>query len=382
MFGSSHMNNQVTNLSQVIKELQSHTADQSVSILMPTARTIPDKLQDRIRLKDLVVQARDELLKQFQQRDIDPLLARINRMVDEYDFEIESSGLALFANPSFGIIVRLPFAVKSYVAVDQKFHIAAILRELYRSDHYWVLELNKKVSRLYEGLNNSLVEKITPELDAIGNPVQGFPLDYVRPNDSLHDAIGTGDRDARYLDDHEKRYFNVIDDELGKALHEKPLPVIVCGVDKNAGLFRKITKHTAAIIGYQHGDFQNTHEIAQAVAHILAEHRQAEIEKLRNRFIESEGALKQAFGIHRVWLMAEEGRIDYLLVEEGLSIPGIVDSNDPNQIFISDKKVLADGIQDLVDRLIGKVIETRGKVVFVPQDALKDFEHVGAILRY
>lgn len=376
------MNNQIANLAQIIKELQSHTSNPSVTILMPTARTIPDKLQDRIQLKDLVTQVRDELLKQFQQRDIEPLLERINKMIDEFDFEIESSGLALFANASFETIIRLPFAVKTYTATDQKFHISPLLRELYKNNHYWVLELTKKMSRLYEALNSSLTEKITPEFDAQGNPVQGFPLDYREPTDKSTAAIGRGDRDARALDDQEKHYFAMVDNELGKVLHEKPLPVIVCAAEKNGALFRGLTKHAAAIIGYQHGDFKNVHEIAQAIAPVLEEHRQQETKKLLERFVEEAGYNKQAFGLQRVWLMAQEGRIDYLLVEEGLVISGIVDPNDSNHILISDKKAVTNGTHDLIDRLINRVIETRGRIVFVPQGALKDFEHVGAILRF
>lgn len=248
--------------------------------------------------------------------------------------------------------------------------------------HYWVLELTKKMCRLYEAHHTSLTEIVTPQVDDHGNPVQGFPLDYVTPDDRIETAVGQGDRDARYRDDHEKRYFTMVDTELGKILREKPLPVIVCGVEKNISLFRSITKHASHIIGYQHGDYRNSADIIPAVAPILEQHYQAEIARLLHDFVEAEGQLKQAFGLKRVWLMAREGRIQHLLVEEGLAAPGIVDPTNLNHLLLAEATAPEDGIGDVVESIIDRVRETQGTVVFVPEGSLKDFEHIGAILRY
>lgn len=248
--------------------------------------------------------------------------------------------------------------------------------------HYWILELTKKMCRLYEAHNNSLEEIVTPELDAHGNPMQGFPLDYVEPDDRIETSFGQGNRDSRYLDDHEKKYFIMVDHELGKLIVDKPLPVVVCGVEKNTSLFRSITKHAASIIGYQHGDYQNKLDLALAASPIFEKYHQEKMKKLLNDFVEAEGSLQQAFGIHRVWQMAHEGRIQYLLVEEGLVIPGVVDFSNLNHVLLNDKLDPENNVGNLVDAVINRVQETRGTVVKVPKGTLKDFEHIGAILRY
>lgn len=248
--------------------------------------------------------------------------------------------------------------------------------------HYWVLELTKKMCRLYEACDNSLIELVTPEKDVRGNSLQGFPLDYVEPDDRIETSVGQGDRDARYRDDHEKHYFAMVDHELGKVLETKPLPVVVSGAEKNVSLFRSLTKHAAAIVGYQHGDYHNRLDLALAVAPLFEKYHQEKIKQLLNEFVESEGSLQQAFGIHRVWQMAHEGRIQYLLVEEGLVIPGIVDFSNLNHVLINDKLDPENNVGNLVDAVITRVQETRGTVVKVPKDTLKDFEHIGAILRY
>ena len=376
------MNKQMPNFSQIIKELQAQKPDASVSILLPTAQMMPDKLQDRIRLKDLVEQAHKQLRAQEPERDFSKLIKRIHDLIENYSYDIESKGLALFANGSFGTMVRLPFAVKPELVIDKKFHITNLLHELARSNHYWVLEITRKMCRLYEAYGTALHEVVTPVADSHGNPVQGFPLDYVEPRDGIERAAGQGDTDSKHLDEQEKHYFMMVDAELGKKLNENPLPVVVCGVEKNLGFFRQITKHAAAIVGYQHGDFKNRLQIAQAVAPILEQHHKAATSKMLKDFVEAEGTLQQAFGMHRVWLMAREGRIDYLLVEENLVVPGIVDPENPDHLILQDRLMPEKQIGNLVDSLIGRVLETRGKIIFVPHGALKNFEHVGAILRY
>lgn len=376
------MKNQSVDFPQILKELQAQQPGIALSITMPTAQMMPDKLQDRIRLKDLVAKAYQKLSAQYPERDFSKLQNRVEKLIENYQFDIESKGLALLAHESYGTIIRLPFAIPAEMHVDSTFHISTLLRLFAHSNPYWILAITKKMCRLYEAHDHALQEVITPTVDALGNPVQGFPLDYVAPRDGIERAVGQGDKDSKHVEGNEKHYFMMVDAELGKKLNEKRMPVVVCGVEKNISMFKQLTKHSADIVGYQHGDFNNHLDLAQAVAPVLAEHRRQETKKLLERFVESEGQLHQAFGMHRVWLMAREGRIDYLLVEEGLVVPGTVNPTNRDQLILADKLMPEKKIDNLVDALIAQVIATRGKIVFLPKDSLKKFEHVGAILRY
>jgi hypothetical protein len=392
------MNDQLSKLLKTMQEIAAHAEYPSISIIMPTARTMPDKLQDHIRLKDLIAQATDKALKDFEKRDLEQLFARLDSLVASYDFSKSLHGLALFVNKSYGIILPLPFSAKAHVSVGQQFHIDDLLQTLYRMKHYWLLELHKDMSRLYEAYNDELHEVVTPLVDQSGNPVQGFPLDYVLPEDKKRVAEGSGDLQARYPDDQLKHYFSMVDHELGKILQNKPLPVVVIGDEKNISTFKHLTKHGSAIIGYQHGDYsRRQHELGQAALPIFNTLHEKETKAVLQQFTAAEGTLKQAFGVHRVWLMAHEGRIAILLVEEGLVIPGKLDSENPDHLYIYEKNspdflektlkpfVYADfspDVRNLVDVIIERVIKTDGKIVFVKPGALEDFEHIGAILRY
>lgn len=205
------MNNQnkaLENLLKTIQDLSAQAEYPSVSIIMPTSRNIPEKLQDLPRFKELVAKATELLLKDFEKRDLEQLLARLDGLLASYDFSKSLSGLALFVNKSYGTIIPLPFSVKPQVNVGQQFHIADLLHTLHRMKHYWLLELHKDMSRLYEVYNTELHEVVTPLVDQLGNQMQGFPLDYVQPEDAKRTSHGVGDLQARYVDDQLKNYYS------------------------------------------------------------------------------------------------------------------------------------------------------------------------------
>ncbi|MFN4295052.1 MAG: hypothetical protein ACK4JD_13080, partial [Thermoflexales bacterium] len=56
---------------QEILLLQQMRSTPSVTITMPTHRTSPDNKQDPIRLKNLVVEATNRILKDFPKREVE-----------------------------------------------------------------------------------------------------------------------------------------------------------------------------------------------------------------------------------------------------------------------------------------------------------------------
>lgn len=377
------MNNHKVNVSNTIRSLQSYTEYPSVSIVMPTHRVVPDKLQDHIRLKKIVSQVREQLLKECPQQEIELVVQRLEKLVAGYDFSSSLDGVAVFVSKSYGTIIPLPFTVQEYMSIGKGFLVKDLLHSLNRSLHYYVLVLSTKLSRLFEAHNDVLREIVTPLHDSQGAPLQGFPLDYVGPSTGNHDAIGQGDLDAKYLDRRRQEYFRLIDNELGKIISEQHLPVIVCGNNEYVSAFAKCTKHARSIIAFEKTDCSSlpVGQIAHVVWPCVMEYQRHQQENFIKKFIEAEGASLQAYGIHRLWELSVEGRIDTLLIEDGLIIAGKEDSENPLHVFVHDTMKVAGSI-DLVNELIERVIATQGKVVFVPSDALKSFERLGAILRY
>jgi len=246
--------------------------------------------------------------------------------------------------------------------------------------HYWVLSLSDKETRLYKARDMILTEVVS--LDAQGKPVQGFPLQDLGPEESEYAPIASGERNADYLDNHKKTFLKMVDNELGKILKNEPLPVVLCCTVKNKSLFDEVTKHDTAIIAYKAADYshESAYTIGQQVWPLMQEVFVEYEKSIFRDFEEAAGHSKQAFGLHRVWEMACQGRVALALVERGFAVFGKVDPDNEQHLLVYEQKT--DGVDNLIAVLLAKVEQQGGKVVFVPKDALHNFEHVGAILRY
>lgn len=376
------MQTKTVEIASLVELLRANRDFPTLSLYMPTHRAMPGRQQDETLVKTLVARAKELLLKELPEEEAQKYIDKLEALIAEHDFSKSLDGLVCFVSGSLSQRFVVPFTVPELVIVGRGFEIRPLVAGMQRSLHYFILELTPKISRLYEVFNGSFHEIVTPEKDALGNPVQGFPLDYVPSEPAMHEADKEGDKGGRYVNNHLKAYFEMIDRELGKVLQQHPgSPVVVCGVEKNLGLYKEITKHTPVIIGYQHGDFHAVHDLVQAVKPLVETFYRNKIDVLIQKFFDAENKLQQAVGIHRVWLMAYDGRIDYLLVENNLTLPGKVAPDNPARVVLY-KDMNSNDVVDLINVLIERVLTTKGKVVFVEKGTLKNPEGVGAILRY
>ncbi len=263
------------NLLARLQEVALQTDGPAVSIIMPTAVAIPEKLQNHILLKDCIKEAVNKLLKSFPEREIEELLARLETLYKEHDFASASHSLALFANRSFGTVLNLPFTRTAMTVVADKFQVVELQAAVEQLSSYWLLELHQDICRLYRGFGHTLEEVVTPLTDAQGNALQGFPLDHPKPQLAEADRryTGKGEKETEFFKKHFRTFFHVVDHELDKKLHEERLPIVVVGTVANISMFRDLTKHAATIIGYQEGSYANKHELALAAEQLLASQR-------------------------------------------------------------------------------------------------------------
>jgi hypothetical protein len=105
-----------------LKSFQAHRDYPSVSILAPTHRTAPSNKQDPITVKNLIRKAIDRLHGEFTKREAAALVANLQRLVREVDWEHTLDGLALFASRDRSRAVSLPFRVKPRAIIDADPH--------------------------------------------------------------------------------------------------------------------------------------------------------------------------------------------------------------------------------------------------------------------
>lgn len=354
-------------------ELQGVREYPSLSILMPTHRTAPDNLQDPIRVKNMVTEATNRLHEEFPKRDVQPLLERLDFLVEEIDWRYTLDGLALFVNKDFAARFDLPFSVNEHVLIDEGFATRDLVFAMNRSPRYWVLVLSEQPTRLFEASHDKLQESRAGD----------FPVEHQGPGGATAMPGGHGVQQGAYRDEYDRKFFRRVDEELSKVLADDPLPVVVTGVTRNLAFWDELSTNKSHMAGTLEGshDSTNHHELGQltwpAIQEFMAQRRAQVIEELGDAV----GANKYAAGIGEVWQMAHEGRGEVLLVEEDFHYAGQLH---PSGLLLPAEESAADAefMGDAVDDLIECVLDKSGRVVFVDNGSLETHNRIAMILRW
>lgn len=353
--------------------LQKISGYPALSITLPTHRTSPENRQDPIRVGNLVAEARERLLTEFSKREIEPLLDRLEKLVDTIDYRYALDGLALFVNRDFARAFFLPFSLKERVAVDETFYTRDLIYAMNRTPRYWVLVLSEQPSRLFEGSHETLIE--------VKEDV--FPLTHTGPGGESPLPGGFGIKKSQYRDERHRQFFRQVDAALRPFLLDDPLPLIVVGVDRYLAFFKEVSEHKDAISATLEGSHDSTpeHELGELVWPVVKQALAKERQKYLDELDQAIGERKYASAIGEVWRMAQAGRGRLLLVEEDFHYPARVDESGLH-IEPAEDAEAPDVLDDAVDEVITTVLEKGGKVVFLENGQLDAHSRIALILRY
>jgi len=353
-----------------------------VSIIVPTKRSMPDKAYVQAHVLKQV-KMMTEKLSHISHPQASLVQKKLQEVVQNYDFTKIQDVLVFLAhaNDAQG------FA--SFGSCDEREVLGSVfaLNEIYallqEQVSYWVLILGKEDARLCRATNNVWDEIITPERDAQGNPVQGFPLQFLRPDDKTVESVGRGYLDAAYRDHHEVVFFELVDRELHKLIEKDPLPVVLCASAKTGDLMKRAANHRTHFV--QHvvydGISQRVSEIVPLVWPKIEQHYRKERDQLMKELDDARNTNRCAAGLQRVWEVMLDGRVKRLFVERGACVIGRVDLTNERHLQPFGKE--EEGVTDnLIDILIAAAIRHNGEIVVMPQGTLKAFDGVAALLRY
>jgi len=350
-----------------------HSGYPSLTISLPTHRTSPDKRQDRIRLRNLIKEARERLLAEFSQREVEPLLTRLESLSKEVHFRYTLDGLILFVNQDFGAKYYLPYTLPERVAIADTFLTRDLVFAMNRAKRYWVLALSEKPTRLYEGARDTLVEATDV----------GFPLVHEGPGGEQSLPGGFGIKKSAYRDERHRQFFRLVDETLKPVMVEDPLPLVIVGVDRYQSFFKEVTTHGEHILATLNGSHDKTspHKLAQLVWPLaqagFAELRQQNMAALNAAI----GEQKFASTIDEVWRLSNEGRARLLVVEEDFHFPAKLDETGLH-LLPADDPAAPGFIPDAVDDVIETVLSKQGRVVFCDNGQLEPYQRIALVLRY
>jgi hypothetical protein len=353
-----------------LKILQAHRDYPSVSILAPTHRTAPLNRQDPIKVKNLVRRAIDRLHGEFKKREVAAVVNNLQERLRKVDWEHALDGLGLFASRERSAAIMLPFRVKPRAMIDETFATRDLVYAFNRAPPYRVLALGHK-ARLYDAWTTVLDE----------HTAKPFPLVHRGRGGASKLPGGQGINRSAVRDDAIRTFFRAVDGAVDAVQKTNPLPLVVVGVERNLAFYREVTRQTTAIIGMLAGNHEQTppSALGKLVWPVFDTGATLRRTEALVQLDEAVSAQRHSSGIDQVWRAAVGGRCRTLLVEKEFKYPADLSPEGDRLLPYTGKGAAA--LDDAVDEVIERVMDSGGEVFFYPAGDLGAHQKIAAVLR-
>ena len=341
----------------------------AVSLIMPFDPKMKSKaiLNNSLKLATLKVEW--ELHENYRSDMAELVVEKLKAILNRLNFSTHTISIAIYVSPVFEKVLYLNIPVEEKIVVDGSFEIQDLLYSKKELRNYLVLLLGDKKCRIYLGNPESLVT-------ILSNTPQSA---YTYLNKT---CIGFGNcsevSEQSKLTDGYLRYN---DNVLDLILDSYRSPLFVLGNERTVEQFKKLTKHSSAIIEYVEGNFEefNIEQLKESVEPYVASWQKIKQKKLLNQLKEAAGKNNLAAGMRDVCLEATICRGGLLVVEKDYRCAAHQASNiNPTGTTVKGYNKFS-YIKNTLDEVIEKVLEKGGDVEFVNNGVLKWYDGIALI---
>ena len=364
-----------------LKELMDEKNNTCISIIIPLHEIPSDKKIDSIIINHAIEKLNSLLISKYKPLAAGFFVKKIKELRGKINLVTGMNGIGIFISANVLKLIQFPFPVTEKIIAGDSFEIRDVLyKELYLSD-YFVLSLSMKKNHLLKGRGNVLTEV----KDKIFPATYKDTYEYSKPSrgTSYGNSLKEFEKDRSIIKEIRlESFYHILDQRLNNYL-DTNTPLVIAGVKKDLGYFEKNTTHKNNIVGKVLGSYDdyNSKELQSRAWEVIKKHLAQEQKKMILSIKELIGNKIVAMGIKEVWRDAKSGKANTLVVEKDLEIPAFISTNE-SQLFLKPPQSKHKIITDAVDDVIETVIEKKGKVVFVDNQELKDFEGIALINRY
>ncbi|MET7301286.1 chemotaxis protein [Embleya sp. NPDC005575] len=369
---------------ELLAELRRPRAYPAVSLTLPTHRHRPENQQDHIRLRNVLAEAEKRLAadpevgREARIKTVD----RLKAAAAELDPEHFLDGLVLYASADEHYAFTVQAPVSERVVLATTYLTRNLVAAAERLTPYWALVLSEHEVHLWHGRGDEAHEVRDG----------GFPITSAGPE---RDGPPTREGGGLGVSEDFRRLLNEADEQLARALAGREDKVVPVGLRPQVKAFRESTRNGAHLARTElevggvneatPGQFAEI--LAPARTALAAEATAAALRALDD----ARSGKRYSGGIQEVWTPARAGRGALLVVEEGLRVTGrLVTVDRTGEIVLqvltgphAEDAVLAGRAEDdIVDTVVEATLEADGKVVFVPDDTLKEAGGIALALRY
>ncbi|KUL33480.1 chemotaxis protein [Streptomyces sp. NRRL F-4489] len=351
----------------------------AVTVLVPTHRREPDNAQDRVLLRNMIAQAKERLRADPQvtrERRYD-VGEQLDRAAAEVDLTYAEDGLALFAAPGEHQVWSLGRAVPGRVVVSDTFLTRNLVAAHAAERPYWVLALSAGRVSLWSGTGDRITEARRG----------GFPRTRDLSDPDPEDQLQVGNVPSVYSDEHTRKYLREADAALAAVLRADPRPLYVVGgpvalallddagsaVRGGPGTRNEVTQVPQAGLSAGPPD-----AIWQAIRPYAEKRAEAEVADVLAELDRARGRRAFAAGVDEIRQNADTGRVALLAVEENYRQT----VRDAGGHLMPAEPGEPDAVDDIVDEIVERSLDTGAEVRFVPDGALAEVGGIAGALRY
>ncbi len=348
-------------------KLASNVANPSVTISLNTHRTHPDNQQDVILLKNLI----KEVVEKLKNTTGGPkLIDKITDLADSIDVNQNLDSLHLFVSDTVNEVIRSPLKVaNNNTSVADRFSLKPIIKLLNRTELYYIMVLSQSGVKLYEATN-----------DAVTGEVQNgvFPI----PESPFFLENNTRKSDGKRADNQVREYLNQVDKALVELYNTSDKECVVICTEDNYSRLMQVADKPQIYIGYAAINYNDTapHNVAKQAWQLV----KAQIDKSRADAIEE---VSKAVGtglvytdLAHIFRAVSEGRGDLLVCNS--TYRQLAKVTGDTTIELLDTQDQNDSHDDIVSEIALRVIERKGRVVFIDPDMVNGLGDVALKLRY
>lgn len=341
----------------------------AVSIIMPFDPKMKSKALLNNSLKMATSKVEWELHENYEGDMAELLIEKLKAILSNLNFSTHTISIAIYVSPVFEKVLYLNIPVEENVVVDESFEIRNLVYSKKELRKYVVLLLSNKECRIYLGHPEKFIKVLS------NTPKSAYT--YLNKT-----CVGS----VNYSEVPEQReliveYLRYTDNVLDIMLNAYPDPLFVLGNENVLEHFKKLTKHSSAIIEYVEGNFEefNVQQLKEIMALYVADWQKVKQKKLLNKLKEAAVKRKLVVGMRDVCLDAMTGKSRLLVVEKNYRYATNQEStNNLTRTTVKGYNRFS-YIKNPLDKVIEKVLEKGGEVEFVDKGILNGYDRIALI---
>ena len=341
----------------------------SLTLMLPFEPKMASKSELSHIMKQAEKEAERQLSKDYGFEIVGMMIRKLQVVFEELNYATHEKSVAIFLSPIFQKVLYLNIAVNRKIIIDGAFSIRDVVRNRQEKVQYLALALNGSSCEVFHFDGRSCTRMVFD-----------VPRSY---EDIVNEWFGSA---SSFTDESTRRqvvmqeFLLRIDKSLAILLDAYALPVFVIGPGEVVGHFAKVTKNAEAIVRViYHDSYITTNTLGDVVAPYLRTWKELMDKKRLQKMGAALTRRRLAAGIPDVWLAAKKNNIEQLIVEKNFyRFNGRTEKVFPIRMAIYDKY---SETKDVVDDIVGRVLQHRGEVSMVDDGALEEYGQIVAIKR-